>query len=154
MDKMTPPPNYYGAPYPNQQNQNNNMYPKNPQFGTPFTPEMVPVANQNTNEYQDTGTGTTENTYYNILDAINNVDSLYEIMKNKISSNIGRKVKVYASFTDSTKWHDVVFEGTLMAIADDFMIVKNAVIYIYSRNQIILFSYSVFYNHKVICDSH
>lgn len=148
MDKMTPPPNYYGAPYPNQQNQNNNMYPKNPQFGTPFTPEMVPVANQNPNEYQDTGTGTTENTYYNLLDGINNVDSLYEIMKSKISSNIGRKVKVYASFTDSTKWHDVVFEGTLMAIADDFMIVKSSTTKQYDLISRIYIDYISFFDNE------
>lgn len=122
MDKMTPPPNYYGAPYPNQQNQNNQMYPKNPQFNNVFTPEMVPVANME--QENQNGTGAAINTYNNLLDGIENVDSLFNIMKDKLSNNIGRYVKVYASFTDSSKWHDVIFEGTLMAIADDFMIVK------------------------------
>ena len=65
-------------------------------------------------------------TYDNLLESIKNADQLFEIMKTYISKNIGKRVQVFASFTDSTKWHDTIFDGTLVSIADDFMIIKTS----------------------------
>lgn len=119
MEKMTPPPNYYGAPYP----QNTS-----PQFQT--NPNQYSNSNYQSNQEQSYNNNTTNdqssNAYDSITESVKNVDHLFEVFKTHISKNIGRRVQVYASFTDSTKWHDVVFDGILVSIADDFMIVKTS----------------------------
>ena len=125
MEKMTPPPNYYGAPYP----QNPNMtgqYNKNPQpYNNPtFQSQQEQPVNIGAYDPNISITNQGNSTYDNIMDSIRNADQLFEVMRNNISNSISKRVQVYASFTDSTKWHDTVFDGTLIAIADDFMIVK------------------------------
>ena len=43
-----------------------------------------------------------------------------------LSANLGKKVKIYMSFSDSIDWRDRIFEGTLEAWGKDFMLVKAA----------------------------
>ena len=126
MEKMTPPPNYYGAPYPQNQNGSTQQFPKNQQ---PYSnPTFQNPQNQQMNygAYDQSVSPNLQpsSTYDNILESIKNAEQLFEIMKSYVSNNIGKRVQVFASFTDSTKWHDTVFDGILIAIADDFMIVK------------------------------
>ena len=125
MEKMTPPPNYYGAPYP--QNQNSvSQFPKTQQsYGSPtFQSQQEPTTNYGSYDQNLSMMNQNTTTYDNLLESIKNADQLFEIMKTYISKNIGKRVQVFASFTDSTKWHDTIFDGTLVSIADDFMIVK------------------------------
>ena len=125
MEKMSPPPNYFGAPYPNTQLQNGmNQFNKN-QYGAPTFPNnetMFPLQNNN---LEQGVTGFTDSTYEDLNQSIKNADSLFEILRSKISKNIGKTVRVYCSFTDSSKWHDMMFEGTLVAAADDYLLVKS-----------------------------
>lgn len=119
MDKMTPPPNYYGAPYPQntapQYQSNPNQYSN-----------LNYQGNQEQSYTNSTSNDQTSPAYDNIIESVKNVDHLFEVFKTYISQNIGRRVQVFASFTDSTKWHDTIFDGTLVSIADDFLIVKTS----------------------------
>lgn len=38
--------------------------------------------------------------------------------------NIGKKIKVYMTFTGSIEWRDRVFEGTFLAVGRDFILIK------------------------------
>ena len=127
MEKMTPPPNYDGAPYP--QNQNNaSQFSKNQQpYGNPtFQSQQEQPLNYGAYDQNLSMMNQNATTYDNLLESIKNADQLFEIMKTYISKNIGKRVQVFASFTDSTKWHDTIFDGTLVSIADDFMIIKTS----------------------------
>lgn len=42
----------------------------------------------------------------------------------EINSNRGKKIRVYCSFTDSSKWHDVIFEGTLYGASKNYLTIK------------------------------
>ncbi len=124
MDRMTPPPNYYGAPYPNNGTQNLNPYPNNNPYPNPYPLGGYPVSNNKENN-EDNEVVVPNNTPSELEMTVKNVQDFYASFRQYISKNIGNRVKVYCSFTDATKWHDMVFEGTLIASASDYMIVKD-----------------------------
>lgn len=127
MDRMNPPPNYYGAMYPNSngpvnspfQNGNNMTSPP------PYTDDNTP-AFKTANVANDTGVqdAYVPESYIRIEEGVAGVKKFYENFKRFISENIGSRVKVYCAFTDSSLWHDKVFEGTLIAAADNYVLVK------------------------------
>lgn len=110
MDRIQPPPNYYGAPYPSsQETMGNTPYP--PQMGgypqppnqnimPPYPPQPM------TRQEQD-----------------NSIEEFYESLNKLVSDNVGRLVNVHCSFTDSTKWHDKEFIGVLASSGDNYVIV-------------------------------
>ena len=108
MDRMQPPPNYYGTPYPNP-NVDPSAYkqpyvgPQPPQPNQPITPSNQPIPQPDVYEQMYNGQGNlTPVSYY-----------------------LGKRMKIYCSFPDSSKWHDVIFEGTLIEAAADRMIIRN-----------------------------
>lgn len=127
MDRMNPPPNYYGAMYPPNGNaQMNSPFSPNgngvvsPPIYNEETPDTIKVnASMPQNEENNDG-------YLSISYGVNGVKRFYEEFKKLISENIGTRVKVYCAFTDSSLWHDKIFEGTLVSAADDHLIVKEA----------------------------
>lgn len=128
MDRITPPPNYYGAPYPNNGTPNmNNPYPSQNQppypNAFPQQPGVFPAAQMEKKE--DTEIMVPPNTPSMLEETVKNVQDFYASFRQYISKNIGNHVKVYCAFTDATKWHDMVFEGILIASASDYMILKN-----------------------------
>lgn len=118
MDRMNPPPNYYGAMYPNS-SMNNTPYPNNPNV-TPPTPYEG-----NTSESQGTSQEpSTDDSYMQLGPSVKTIKDFYSEFKKLISPNIGDTVKIYCAFTDSSLWHDKVFEGTLIAAADNYLLIK------------------------------
>lgn len=120
MDRMQPPPNYYGAPYngfgpnmgPNNPMPNPQMPPNMPNPGgmPPMGgPQMQPVM---ADPSQIPPPPIQSNNYEN--------DDLYT----ETNNNRGKKLRVYCSFTDSSKWHDVIFEGILVYGVADHICVK------------------------------
>lgn len=101
MERIQPPPNYYGAPYPNTEPS---PYP--PQMN-PYPQEGYPLPNNN----QRTG------------DVTQPIEEFYESFNKLVSSNLGRQVNVHCSFTDSTSWHDKEFIGVLASAGDNYIIV-------------------------------
>lgn len=111
MDRIQPPPNYYGAPYPSsQEGMTNTPYP--PQMGgypQPPNQNIVPPYPQPTMARQEQGNS--------------NIEEFYESLNKLVSSNVGRLVNVHCSFTDSTKWHDKEFIGVLASAGDNYVII-------------------------------
>ena len=105
MDRIQPPPNYYGAPYPQ------GVEVGHPNFAPP---PNLQSSSYPSKERRDTMQPPTENN-------INNEDS-NEYFTKFLGGNIGKKVKVHCSFTDSAEWHDMVFEGLLWGAGDDNII--------------------------------
>lgn len=126
MDRMNPPPNYYGAMYPNGNGPMNTPYPSNSNnlvSPPPYTEENSPsfkVANSDTG-VQDT---TNENSYITVGNGVKSIKTFYEEFKRLIDEKISSHVKVYCAFTDSSLWHDKVFDGTLIAAEDNYMLIK------------------------------
>lgn len=122
MEKMSPPPNYFGAPYPNPSMQNSSMPFNQNQYNAPQFNTQEPRPNNEQNSIPSTG----YNTYDDITESIKNAEVLFETLKNTVASSINKRVKVYCSFTDSSKWHDVIFEGVLVGAADDYLLVRTS----------------------------
>lgn len=121
MERIQPPPNYYGAPYPQSQEMvpQNSPYP--PQMGgypsarPPYAPGpsgSVPAPEMMRAEQQP--------------NMAENVAEFYESFNKLVSTNLGRNVIVHCSFTDSTKWHDKEFVGVLASAGDNYIIVYDA----------------------------
>ena len=122
MEKMSPPPNYFGAPYPNPSMQNSSMPFNQNQYNAPQFNTQEPRPNNEQNSIPSTG----YNTYDDITESIKNAEVLFETLKNTVASSINKRVKVYCSFTDSSKWHDVIFEGVLVGAADDYLLFRTS----------------------------
>lgn len=119
MDRMTPPPNYYGAQFPgfNQGGQptpppapnsmpnpmNNNSIPQPPNY-TPYSSPAMEVDNS-----KDTQESISLD--YSIADIAN--------------ANRGKYARLYCSFPDSSKWHDIVIEGKIHYSAFDHIVIES-----------------------------
>lgn len=106
MDRIQPPPNYFGAPYP--PNNENVVYNPNYQQNNGFNPSFA-QPNLNPNMVRQ--------------DSTTDIEEFYESFNKLVASNLGRNVNVYCSFTDSTKWHDKIFTGILAAAGDNHVII-------------------------------
>ena len=111
MERIQPPPNYYGNPYPQTKDMTQ----------TPYPPQMngynMPPNNYNPEMNSPQGMPRQTNT------TIENVEEFYESFNKLVSNNLGRMVNVHCSFTDSTKWHDKEFVGVLASAGDNYIIV-------------------------------
>ena len=104
MERIQPPPNYYGAPYPQPQEGMPNPYQSQPMNNYPPQQSMPP--------YPNAEQPINSQMRQNISD--NSVNEFYESFNKLISTNLGRSVNVHCSFTDSTKWHDKEFRHYLI----------------------------------------
>ncbi len=120
MDRMNPPPNYYGAMYPNGNSMNAPYQANNANMTTP------PPMNGNMDSEPAAVRETVQNeTYQTISSAVNGVKDFYNAFRELVNNNIGKDVKIYCAFTDSALWHDKVFEGNLIAAADNYLMIKD-----------------------------
>jgi hypothetical protein len=103
MDRIQPPPNYFGAPYPQQDMSHTNFAP--PPNMSSYSPRQEMNNNSKPKE--------------NNFEPLEQNDYLTKFME----GHIGQKVKVYCSFTDSAQWHDMVFEGLVWGAGDDNLII-------------------------------
>ncbi len=125
MDRMTPPPNYYGAPYPNfnQNMPNPQMQGQGPQPPMPNSMNsgqqtQMPKPPQGFEEsiFVEQGPVTPPKT-----DQICMSYSYADIAQ----ANRGKKVVVYCSFADASQWHDVTFEGRILYGAIDHIALES-----------------------------
>ena len=121
MDRMTPPPNYYGAPYPNF---NQNM--PNPQMQGP-QPPMPNAGNQMQQPPQQNGFEEAIFVEKGPLNAQQNSDQICMsyTYADIAQANRGKKVKVFCSFTDASEWHNVTFEGRILYGAIDHIAIES-----------------------------
>lgn len=61
--------------------------------------------------------------YMNMND-YNSDDEKIEYVVNLFEKNIGKKVTIYSSFSDSSEWRDKTFTGNIVAAGKDFVIIK------------------------------
>lgn len=115
MERMNPPPSYYGSMYQGEnynQNFNENVpFPENEN-------ETITVANKTVSE-------TNYDEGENLGNGINNVKIFFDDFKKQVDQNISKTVRVYATFTDSSKWHDKIFEGVLISSESDSLIIQD-----------------------------
>ncbi len=115
MERMQPPPNYYGAPLGYGNNMGQNGQPPtprimNPQQGGQMQPQPSNPPIEEYPLFPNQDNGATGRGYISLFDVTNN--------------NRGKPVRVYCSFTDSSKWHDVIFEGDVYYASDDHVMIK------------------------------
>lgn len=108
MDRMQPPPNFYGAPYPNT-----NMDPNGP-YKQPYVSQQPPQPQSNAannNSYPPSTPPSMEDDDHNM----------------KWSTNFykGKHMKVFCSFPDSSQWHDVIFDGYLEYSENDHLVIRD-----------------------------
>ena len=111
MERIQPPPNYYGNPYPQTKDMGQ----------TPYPPQMngYNMPSNNYNPEMTTPQGMPRQTN----SSAENIEEFYESFNKLVSNNLGRMVNVHCSFTDSTKWHDKEFVGVLASAGDNYIIV-------------------------------
>lgn len=94
MDRMSPPPNYYGSPYP----------PQGMDMG-PYGKDNVAPPPRNFSEGGEVNSG------YRADTSLNEITDYFASLT---PNNIGHRVNVCCTFPDSAKWHDKVFSGFLV----------------------------------------
>ena len=127
MDRMTPPPNYYGAPF-----QGYNQSPGQQQPPSPSNSNFMnntPPTPVNPNTLTPSSVSGLNNPY-----PMTNIESI-TVTQEQISigwsyadiahANRGRQVKLYCSFPDSSQWHDVVIEGKIQYASDDHVVIES-----------------------------
>lgn len=118
MDRMTPPPNYYGPPFAgyNQNMPNNpsgNMHPP-----TPNMPHDQAMPNVNR---EDIMYGNTNPQMQGNQESLSLGYSYADIAH----INRGKRVIVYCSFADSAQWHDMTIKGKIMYATDDHIALES-----------------------------
>ncbi len=125
MDRIQPPPNYYGAPYPSSGDQG-----YRPPFQEIYPPQgsqaTYPRAdnNGNNNSGWNNNNGMNNNSMGGNSDTANNNNG-YSFNTDISHPFFGRNIKVYCSFPDSGKWHDVVFEGVMVEQSNDHIVIED-----------------------------
>ena len=117
MDRMQPPPNYYGQPYPPEQNQQQNY--QQPYMGQPMNnplppPPIAPRAEKTNKPQED---------YEQMVKGSSNDGAVYftETMNDYRKKN----VNIYCTFPDSAKNRDMVFRGRLISAAMDHVVLED-----------------------------
>ena len=124
MDRMTPPPNYYGAPFPGFNQGPQGPVPQGAQPPMPNNGNMPNnMPNQNNAQTPHAYNGQANNS--NDQQESNNQLCVCYTYADIAHANRGKVVKVYCSFPDSSKWHDVVIEGIIYYAADDHIVIES-----------------------------
>lgn len=55
--------------------------------------------------------------------AINKVGGRDTFVETILRNSIGKRATFYFSYPDSDKWHDVVYDGTVLLIGEDYLII-------------------------------
>ncbi len=134
MDRIQPPPNYYGAPYPSSGETQSYRPPFQDPYQMPGT-NVYPRADNdmmpsNNNNYNNGNNYNNPNNNGNMNNNNNNMNNgnyggNYTQNTDIVHPFFGRKIKVYCSFPDSAKWHDVVFEGVMVEQSNDHIVIED-----------------------------
>jgi len=60
---------------------------------------------------------------YNNYNPLNN--HFYNYVDDYLKNNIGKKIEIHVSFSDSIEWRDSLFKGILEAVGKDFIVVNS-----------------------------
>ena len=52
-------------------------------------------------------------------------DNYHNYVEEYLKNNVGKKVEVHVSFSDSIEWRDTIFKGILEETGKDFIVVNN-----------------------------
>ena len=58
---------------------------------------------------------------YNNYNPMNN----HYYVDDYLNGNIGKRIEIHVSFSDSIEWRDSVFRGILEAVGKDFIVINN-----------------------------
>ena len=100
--------NRFNAPYPHQ---------------VPAYPYPSPNSNElrkNSDDYKDDGD---KDLTMAAIDKVGGRDTFVESI---LRNSIGTKATLYYSYPDSDKWHDVVYDGTILLIGEDYIIIADS----------------------------
>ena len=61
---------------------------------------------------------------YNNPNIMNTMPIQNNYIDELLRNNIGKKMEVHASFTDSIEWRDSIFNGILESVGKDYIIIK------------------------------
>lgn len=121
------PPNFYGNPYPGYPGASGPIPGQMPNMPNgpmpmPSAPMMErPSSSPIQDEQGNMATGQAKNNGQNNPDNGANPYSYSD----QANTNMGKKIRVYCSFPDSAKWHDMVFEGILYYAAEDHIVLQS-----------------------------
>ena len=116
MDRMQPPPNYYGTPYP-PTDQNNQQYQQpfmGQQMNSPIPPPNGQRVEKPSKQQED---------YEQMMDESTSNNSVY--FAQTVNDYRKKIVSVYCTFPDSAKNRDMVFRGRLISAASDHVVVED-----------------------------
>ena len=119
MDRIKPPPSYYGNPYAQGGMEPGAPYNQNGGYGMPPY-QGTPTGPMNNNQPPLPPTQTGNEGQYNPY-----TSEVPPTFNTSLENFVGKRMKVYCSFPDSNKWHDVIFEGTLVYAANDQVILRD-----------------------------
>ena len=60
---------------------------------------------------------------YNNYNPINNYYNNY--VSEYLKGNIGKKIEIHVSFSDSIEWRDSIFKGTLETLGKDYIVINS-----------------------------
>ncbi len=60
----------------------------------------------------------------NLYNNYPNTSYYYNYVDEYLKSNIGKRIEVHTSFSDSIEWRDSVFQGTLETTGKDFIVIN------------------------------
>lgn len=60
---------------------------------------------------------------YNNYNPINN--SYHHYIDDYLRGNIGKKIEVHVSFSDSIEWRDSIFKGILESVGKDYIVINS-----------------------------
>lgn len=99
---------------------NNYNYQSYGEYNPNFKPNQNYMNNQNEPSYipsqSSSPPGVGGNSY---------LDGNVSYAENILNQNLGKKIKVYTSFSDSIEWRDRIFEGILEAWGRDFFLISD-----------------------------
>ena len=50
----------------------------------------------------------------------------HNYVEDYLKANIGKKVEVHVSFSDSIEWRDTIFTGTLEMVGKDYIVINSS----------------------------
>lgn len=60
---------------------------------------------------------------YNNYNPLN--DHYYNYVYDYLKGNIGKKMEIHVSFSDSIEWRDTLFKGTLESVGKDYIVIND-----------------------------
>lgn len=103
-------------------------FKNNQRFGQTFPHQVpnypYPTPNSNDLRMDDLSKDEEDTSKLNMA-AINKIGGRNTFVETILRNSIGKKAIFYFSYPDSDKWHDVIYEGTVLLIGEDYLIIAD-----------------------------